>query len=114
MASEGIFSKWQPRYAEKRIATFPVGQDKKPEVRHWNKLGISGSAKLAKRFTETNALGFQVGPRSQITVLDVDTRNEGVLADALSEHGENPFVVRTGGGYHAYYRYSGERRRVRP
>ena len=114
MTSEGIFSKWQPHYAEKRIATFPVGHDKKPEVRHWNKLGLSGSAKLAKRFTEANALGFQVGPRSQITVLDVDTRNEGVLADALSEHGESPFVVRTGGGYHAYYRYSGERRRVRP
>ena len=114
MTSEGIFCKWQPHYAEKRIATFPVGRDKKPEVRHWNRLGLSGSAKLAKRFTEANALGFQVGPRSQITVLDVDTRNEGVLADALSEHGESPFVVRTGGGYHAYYRYSGERRRVRP
>lgn len=114
VSSEGIFSKWQPHYAEKRIATFPVGHDKRPQIKRWNQLGLNGSANLAKRFTEANALGFQVGSRSQITVLDVDTRNEGVLADALREHGESPFVVRTGGGYHAYYRYSGEHRRVRP
>ena len=88
MSSEGIFSKWQPHYAEKRIATFPVGHDKRPQIKRWNELGLNGSAKLAKRFTEANALGFQVGSRSQITVLDVDTRNEGVLADALREHGE--------------------------
>jgi hypothetical protein len=113
MTSEGIFSKWQPHYAEKRIATFPV-DDKKPQIRRWNRLGLSGSARLARRFTEANGIGFQVGPRSQITVLDIDTDNERIVADALSEHGETPFLVRTGGGYHAYYRYSGEHRRVRP
>ena len=112
--TEGIFSKWQPHYAEKRIATFPVGHHKKPQIKRWNQLGLGGSTRLARRFTQANAIGFQVGPRSQITVLDVDTDNEGILADALREHGETPFVVRTGGGYHAYYRYSGEHRRVRP
>jgi hypothetical protein len=91
-----------------------VGHDKKPQIKRWNQLGLGGSTRLARRFTQANALGFQVGPRSQITVLDVDTDNEGILADALREHGETPFVVRTGGGYHAYYRYSGEHRRVRP
>jgi hypothetical protein len=91
-----------------------VGHDKKPQIRRWNQLGLSGSAKLAQRFRQTNALGFQVGPRSQITVLDVDTHDESILADALNEHGETPFIVRTGGGYHAYYRYCGEHRRVRP
>src|SRR5262249_12013895 len=113
MTSEGIFSKWQPHYAEKRIATFPVDDNKKPQIRRWNRLGLSGSARLAQRFTEANGIGFQVGPRSQITVLDIDTDNERIVADALSEHGETPFLVRTGGGYHAYYRYSGEHRRVR-
>jgi hypothetical protein len=112
--TEGIFTKWQPHYAEKRIATFPVGYDKKPQIRRWNQLGLSGSARLAERFRDANAFGFQVGPRSQITVLDIDTDNEGILADALSEHGKTPLLVRTGGGYHAYYRYSGEHRRVRP
>jgi Bifunctional DNA primase/polymerase, N-terminal/Primase C terminal 1 (PriCT-1) len=114
VTEEGIFTKWQPQYAEKQIATFPVGDDKKPQIKRWNKVGLSGSTKLAQRFRQTNAIGFQVGPRSQITVLDIDTDNECILADALGEHGETPFVVRTGGGYHAYYRYSGEHRRVRP
>jgi Bifunctional DNA primase/polymerase, N-terminal/Primase C terminal 1 (PriCT-1) len=114
VTSEGIFTKWQPHYAEKQIATFPVGNDKKPQIRRWNQLGLSGSARLAQRFRKANAIGFQVGPRSQITVLDIDTDNEGILADALREHGETPFLVRTGSGYHAYYRYSGEHRRVRP
>jgi Bifunctional DNA primase/polymerase, N-terminal/Primase C terminal 1 (PriCT-1) len=114
VTSEGIFTKWQPHYAEKQIPTFPVGNDKKPQIRRWNQIGLSGSARLAQRFRDANAIGFQVGPRSQITVLDIDTDNEGILADALSEHGETPFLVRTGGGYHAYYRYSGEHRRVRP
>ena len=33
VTSDGIFTKWQPYYAEKRIATFPVGNDKKPQIR---------------------------------------------------------------------------------
>ena len=59
MSSEGIFSKWQPHYAKKRIATFPIGHDKKPQVRRWNQLGLNGSAKLAKRFTEPTHLAFK-------------------------------------------------------
>jgi Bifunctional DNA primase/polymerase, N-terminal/Primase C terminal 1 (PriCT-1) len=114
VTSGGIFTKWQPHYAERRIATFPVGNDKKPQIRRWNQLGLTGSAKLAQRFTESNAFGFQPGPRSRVTVLDVDTHDENILSDALSEHGETPFIVRTGGGYHAYYRHNGERRHIRP
>jgi hypothetical protein len=114
VSSEGIFTKWQPHYAEKGIATFPVGSDKKPQVRRWNRIGLSGSSKLAKRFTEANAFGFQPGPRSRVTVLDVDTHDGAILSAALNEHGDTPLIVRTGGGYHAYYRHSGERRHVRP
>ena len=113
-ASEGIFTIWQPHYAEKHIATFPVGIDKRPEIRRWNQIGLSGSAKLAQRFTEANAFGFQPGPRSRVTVLDIDTQDDSILSAALSEHGDTPFIVRTGGGYHAYYRHAGERRHVRP
>jgi hypothetical protein len=68
---KGVFSEWQPHYALRRIATFPVGHDKKPQIRRWNKVGLSGSAKLAQRFTQANALGFQAGPRSRVTVLDI-------------------------------------------
>lgn len=113
-SGQGIFTKWQPHYAEKRIATFPVGTDKKPQIKRWNQLGLSGSAKLARRFTEANAFGFQPGPLSRVTVVDIDSQDEAILADALVDYGDTPFIVRTGGGYHAYYRHGGERRHIRP
>jgi bifunctional DNA primase/polymerase-like protein/primase-like protein len=114
LSSDGIFTRWQPEYADRRIPTFPVGSDKKPQIRRWNRVGLEGSAKLAQRFTGSNALGFQVGPRSGVTVLDIDSQDEAILSAALSEHGDTPLIVRTGGGYHAYYRHSGERRHIRP
>jgi len=29
----GIFAKYQPLYAEQKVVTFPVGQDKKPAIK---------------------------------------------------------------------------------
>ena len=76
---------------------------------------LGGSSQLAERFHRADAFGFQLGPRSQITALDAAAlQDEAVLADALSNHGDTPFIVRTGGGYHAYYSYGGERRLIRP
>jgi hypothetical protein len=59
---EGVFARWQPLYAEKRIATFPVGSDKKPQIRRWNKVGLSGSARLAQRLRTPTGLGFNPEP----------------------------------------------------
>jgi hypothetical protein len=112
--AKGVFSEWQPHYAERRIATFPVNADKKPAIRQWNQITLRGSARLAGRFQDADAFGFQLGQKSQITALDVDTQDETILADALTCHGDTPFIVRTGGGYHAYYSYAGERRLIRP
>ena len=75
---------------------------------------LSGSSRLAERFHEAEAFGFQLGPTSHITALDIDSQDEAILADALTYHGDTPFIVRTGGGYHAYYGYAGERRLIRP
>ena len=111
---KGIFSAWQPRYAEQNVVTFPVGDDKKPAVKNWQRLGPKGSAQLANKFTDADAFGFPLGPRSGVTILDVDTRDERVLHDAQDRYGESNFIVETGGGYHAYYRYGGERRHIRP
>ena len=111
---KGVFSEWQPHYAERRIATFPVNADKKPAIRRWNQITLKGSTRLAERFHEANAFGFQLGPKSQITALDIDSQSEAILADALTCHGNTPFIVRTGGGYHAYYSHAGERRLIRP
>jgi Bifunctional DNA primase/polymerase, N-terminal/Primase C terminal 1 (PriCT-1) len=112
--AKGLFSEWQPRYAERHIATFPVDANKKPAIRRWNQITLGGSWRLAERFRKADAFGFQLGPRSQITTLDVDSSDETILADALNDHGDSPFIVRTGGGYHAYYSYGGERRHIRP
>jgi hypothetical protein len=114
MGGDGIFAKYQPRYAEQNVITFPVSADKKPAIKHWQRLGLQGSAKLAAKFSDVDTFGFPLGPRSGLTILDVDTKDKGVLNEAQSRYGESPYVVETGAGYHAYYRYSGERRHIRP
>lgn len=112
----GLFACWQPRYAEHRVPTFPVDlAAKRPRVRGYLKIGSSISAQLALRFPDVDAFGFPCGKRSRITVLDVDTTEERVLADALDRHGPTPFIVRTASGkWHGYYRHNGEGRRIRP
>src|SRR6516225_989103 len=111
----GIFSRWQPRYAEHRIATFPVGEAKKPSIRRWQKVGLKGSTELANKFGDADALGYVTGRRSNVTVLDIDTADEKVAEDAIRRHGQPVIVTRTASGKcHLLYRYNGERRRIRP
>jgi hypothetical protein len=112
-AMTAAFAEWQPRYAAKHIPTFPVNDNKKPGVRAWNRVGFNGSAELAEKFHDADAFGFQPGKRSRVTVLDVDTRDEAVLGDAIKQHGGSPFLVMTGNGFHVYYRHGGEPRRIR-
>jgi hypothetical protein len=113
----GIFAELQPIYAEHNIPTFPVefapDGRKKPATSRYDKIGIKGSAKIAGRlrFSAHDTFGFQLGRRSNITILDVDTPDEKVLTGALDRHGPSPLIVRTGSGkYHAYYRHQGEPR----
>ena len=112
----GLFASWQPRYAAHRIPTFPVDlAAKRPRVRGYLKIGSNLSAQFALRFPDVDAFGFPCGKRSRITVLDIDTTDERVLADALDRHGPTPFIVRTASGkWHGYYRHNGEGRRIRP
>ena len=111
----GVYSEWQPRYAERGIATFPVRPNKTPAVRGYLKVGSAYSAQLALKFFDADAFGLVCGHRNRITVLDVDTNDERMLADGLDRHGQTPFIVRSGSGnYQAWYRFSGERRHVRP
>jgi hypothetical protein len=110
----GVFTEWQPRYAEHGIFTFPV-EGKKPAIRGYLNVGPRLSQQLARNFTEHNALGFALGKSSRLTVLDVDTPDERLLADALARHGTPPILVKTGSGRHqAWYRFNGELRKVRP
>lgn len=109
----GLFSEWQPRYAEVGISTFPV-REKKPAVKGYLKLGVATSEQLALKFTNDNAFGFAC-KRNRLTILDVDTNDERVFADALAKNGPTPVIVRSGSGnWQAWYRNNGEARKVRP
>lgn len=109
----GVFAQWQPRYAEHGIPTFPV-REKRPAVSGYLKIGVRASGQFAIKFPTSDTFGLACR-RNRITVLDVDAPDERLLADAMSEVGPTPFVVRSGSGnFQAWYRNSGERRKVRP
>ena len=111
----GIFGKWQPVYAEAGLAAFPVDPiAKKPMVSNYMKVGVRACDRFAKRFGNAPALGVACA-RSRLTIVDVDTTDERVLADALSEYGPTPIIVRSGSGhFQAWYRNGGEPRKIRP
>jgi hypothetical protein len=112
------FRDWQAQYASHGVATFPVaiGPDgKKPLVTNYARFGLRASAQIAQKFPDADAFGLMVGKNSRLTVLDVDSRDDRVLADALDRHGPTPIVIRTGSGNHqAWYRHDGEKRLIRP
>ena len=86
----GIFSRWQPRYAEHGIATFPVTAEKTPATKGYLRTGIRGSSELARKFRDANAFGFACGPHNKVTLADIDTKSERALSDALSTYGNTP------------------------
>ena len=115
MEANRDFRNWQADYAAHSIATFPVGADKKPMVRHYGRFGLASSGRIADRFSGAPAIGFMCGKRSGVTVLDVDMTDERVVADAIDRHGRTPIIARTGSGhFQAWYRHAGERRLIRP
>jgi hypothetical protein len=78
-------------------------------------VGLNGSRELARKFATAESFGFILGHRSRITVLDVDTPDERILADALDRHGPSPLIVRSGRGHwQGWYRHNGEPRAIRP
>jgi bifunctional DNA primase/polymerase-like protein/primase-like protein len=109
----GVFAEWQPRYAEHHVATFPV-DGKRPCIRAYDKVGLRASAQLAIKFNEAEALGFMCGPRSGITVIDIDSHDERMVGEAQRMFGESPIIWRTGSGNYAMpFRHNGEGRRIR-
>jgi len=73
------------------------------------------SAKIVVSFPDADAFGFMCGSRSNITVLDVDSKDERILADAINRHGNTPIIARSGSGhFQAWYKHNGERRQIRP
>jgi len=84
-------------------------------AKNYLRTGRPYSDRLAKQFPDADAFGFALGPRTKITVLDCDSNDDRVLADAMVRHGKSPLIVRSGSGnYQAWYRHNGERRHIRP
>lgn len=112
------FVDWQAQYASKNIPTFPMlitAETKKPLVSHYQRVGLPASAQIARKFADASGIGFMAGQRNRVTVLDVDEPGDKPLQKALGRHGETPIIVRTASGkHHAWFRYNGERRSVRP
>jgi hypothetical protein len=116
----GVFDFWQPKYAARGIATFPVnfevepdGKIKKvPAVRHWPKIRERASTELTRRFGDAEGIGVVLGRRSGLAVVDIDSQDDNLVADAMAYHGKSPLVVRSpSGGLHVYYRHDGRQRR---
>lgn len=111
-----VFAEWQPIYAARGIATFPVdAAAKKPLIRSYARVGLKGSSDLAAKFPGADALAFIAGARSRIAVLDIDSTDEAVCREAIARVGESPVVIETASGkYHVYFKHNGEGRRIRP
>ncbi|MEH6715963.1 bifunctional DNA primase/polymerase [Parasphingorhabdus flavimaris] len=112
----GAFATWQPRYEEAGIATFPVDAVRKsPSVGNYHRGGLPASRQWAKRFADSNALGFNCGKRNGLTVLDIDAPDEKLLADSLDRFGPSPVIIKTASGkFHVWYKHNGEGRKIRP
>lgn len=95
-------------YAEYDLVTFPVGGDtgKLPLVKNWQNFNVGTYEKLPKHFAHEN-----IGIRNdnKITIVDIDDAQ--LIHDALSRFGDTPIKIATpSGGYHCWYKSSGERR----
>jgi primase-like protein len=71
-------------------------------------------SQLAIKFADADAFGFQCGKTNRITLIDIDSRDERIVGEAIKLFGESPILWRTGRGNHAMpFRYNGEARRIR-
>jgi len=113
-SSAATFAHWQPRYAEHGIPTFPV-RNKKPLVKRFLETSPAASKAYASKFPTAEAFGFPYGPKSEITVLDIDSKNPRHVDEAASIFGRSPVLWRTGSGNFAMpFRHNGEGRQIRP
>ena len=112
----GVFARHAPEYFERGLACFPVNtQEKKPAVRNWQRATTRASRLWARDFPNAAGLGINMGAKSGISEIDVDTTGGAALGKAIERYGESPIVIRTASGKHKlWYRHGGEQRLIRP
>jgi hypothetical protein len=109
------FAQLQQAYAAHGVATYPLAESKTPAIRGYAKLGLRVSGQLALKFAAATACGFVAGRRNRITVIDIDSPDDRLVAETLARYGSTPLqVVTPSGGRHLYYRHAGEERLIRP
>jgi hypothetical protein len=89
---------------------------KKPAIRHFDKIGLRQSGKFAQdpKFAQSPGFAFMCGQRNNVTIGDVDSSDENIVADMLDKHGPTPLIAHTSsGGFHLYYRHNSEPRKIR-
>jgi hypothetical protein len=113
----GAFQEMASAWAAAGIVPLPIYPDGKgPMVKRPGAFRRPAAMELAAnpRFAAAN-LGFMCGAQNGLTLVDVDSSTDAELQHALTTYGDSPVLSQTpGGGRHAYYQYSGERRRIRP
>ena len=108
------FPEIQAAYAERSVVTYPLTLDKRPAVRGYHRIGANYSSQLVLKFPEAMAAGFLAGWRNRVTVIDIDSVDERLVAEIEAEFGPSPLHVLTpSGGRHLYFRHNGEARRIR-
>jgi bifunctional DNA primase/polymerase-like protein len=83
---------------------------------NWGHVGLRASAILAReKFANAGAFAYRCGKRSKVTVADVDSTDEKLVAETIAKHGQPGIITRTASRkFHLLYRWNGERRRIRP
>ena len=111
------FAEFQPLYAARGVATFPVtvaNDNKVPSIRGYMKTGLRGSAQLAMKFGDADSFGFVCGKYNRITVVDMDSTDPAIVGEGERLFGTSPLLWRTGGGKYAMaFRHNCEGRRIR-
>lgn len=92
------FQSLQAAYKKRGVAVCPVGSDKLPAIRHYRKIGPSASPQLALNFAAIEAAGVCASRRNRITVVDIDSSDDRLMAKVEARFGVTPFRVRTPSG----------------
>lgn len=112
MNSQNIFADNAARYAELGLVVLPVGKEtgKQPLINGWasHKYGVESYQNFIGRFPNAN-----IGIRNDnLTIVDLDDPKR--FHNTIERFGDTPIKVHTpSGGFHFWYRSSGEPRKTR-
>lgn len=114
----GAFREIALELGTRGVPVLPTRQDMPctPMVANAERLTVQAIAKMLQkpRFANANA-AVSCGPRSGISVVDIDSPDPVQLDAALHLFGDTLLIGQTpSGGHHLYYRHAGEGRRIRP